>query len=168
MRRVHMDSRKWPDQKHWQYEMIHLGDDEHGVWLYAAARTIAQRGDEPPRELRTGFVSLVPRDQWWIIEFYWTHPQRELYVNIGTPPTWHADRIHQIDLDLDVVRNHDGSIEILDEDEFAEHRRTLGYPDHLIDGARSAADQVAQQLHTNAEPFGNAAPRWIERAQTAG
>lgn len=33
-----------------------------------------------------------------------------------------------VDLDLDVVRRFDGSAEILDEDEFAEHQVRYGYP----------------------------------------
>lgn len=99
MTKVHMDSRKWPDRRHWQYTMTRLGEDEHGVWLHAPPETVAQRGDEPPRQLCTGFVSLVPVDQWWITEFYWRHHFHELYVNIGTPPTWYGDAVHQIDLD---------------------------------------------------------------------
>ncbi len=159
-----MDSRKWPDRRHWQYETLRLGEDEHGVWLCATPTTIARRGEEPPRPLRRGFVCLVPDGEWWITEFYWNHPRRTLYVNIGTPPKWHGQRVTQIDLDLDVVRNHDGSVEVLDEDEFVAHQRTLAYPEWLTAGARSAAESSVTRLEQRIEPFDQAADPWLALA----
>ena len=159
---VHMDSRKWPNRRHWQYMMERLGEDEHGVWLFASNKTVAQRGNEPPRPLRRGFVTLVPDREWWVAEFYWAHPRRTVYVNIGTPPKWHGERITQVDLDLDVVRNLDDSVEVLDEDEFAAHQVRYEYPAWLVDGARRAADLTVAQLRDRREPFDVASQRWID------
>jgi uncharacterized protein len=44
-----------------------------------------------------------------------------------------------VDLDLDVVRRFDGSAEILDEDEFAEHQARYGYPPEVTGHAERAA-----------------------------
>jgi len=166
MTTVHMDMRKWPDQRHWQYEAQLLGEDEYGTWLYASADTIFQRGHEPPRTLGTGFVGLVPRDAWWVVEFYWDHPWHSVYVNIGTPPVWHGDRIHHIDLDLDVVRLLDDTVEILDEDEFAEHQVRYSYPQDLIDDALTATAQAVDMLEQTTEPFKTASTTWIARVST--
>jgi len=166
MTMVHMDMRKWPDQRHWQYDAQLLGEDEHGTWLYASAETIFQRGDEPPRKLGSGFVGLVPEEAWWVVEFYWDHPWHSVYVNIGTPPMWEGDRIHHIDLDLDVVRLLDDTVEVLDEDEFAVHQVQYSYPQHLIDDALTATAQAVDMLEQTTEPFKTASTTWIAQATT--
>ena len=165
---VHIDERKYPDRLHWQFEVSRLGEDDHGVWLYAPSDLVAQRGHEPPRAIEAGFVMLVPRDEWWIAEFYWDHPWHEVYVNIGTVPAWDGDRMHQIDLDLDVARTVDGSVVLLDEDEFSDHQIRFGYPSDLIEAASSAASRAVALLTESAEPFGNAAEPWLRLAGHPG
>lgn len=161
MSSVHWDGRTWPNRLHWQFEMTRLGEDAHGTWLAVPAGTIIQRGHEPPRALETTFVSLVPPDAWWEAEFYASHPEWELYVNIGTPCQWHGSTVRQVDLDLDVVRTNAGTIEVLDEDEFADHQVRFNYPPHLIDGARSAAADAMDLVSRHAAPFDGAARRWL-------
>lgn len=161
---VHFDGRKWPDLLHWQLQAKVLGEDEHGVWLYTPAGTVAQRGHEEPRPLKKGFISVIPHAEWWIVEFYWDHPRYAVYVNIGTPPTWHENRVHQIDLDLDVVRHVDGTVEVLDEDEFAEHQEKYAYPADLVVATRRAADRAVSLLQTQTEPFGTTVERWLVAA----
>ncbi len=161
---VHIDERKWPDRRHWQLDARRLGEDEHGTWLHVPGSTMARRGDEPTRRLDHGFVVCVPVAAWWLIEFYEHHPRLELYVNIGTPPVWDGSRIRQIDLDLDVVRRLDGTVAILDEDEFLDHQVRFGYPSDLIEHTRAAADRAVDMLRRRDEPFGSAAGRWLELA----
>lgn len=164
---VHFDGRKWPDRLHWQFSATRLGEDEHGIWLHVPSGTIAKRGPEPARPLRVGFVSLVPAGTWWIAEFYLDDPQHSIYVNIGMPAQWDGDRVTQIDLDLDVVRNLDGSIEVLDEDEFADHQVRYGYPNQLIAGAEAATVAAVDLLTRNEEPFDSAATTWLDSVRRA-
>lgn len=164
-REVRWDGRKWPDRLHWQFTMTLLGEDEHGTWLAVPSGSPARRGHGPLRHIPHGFVSLVPHDAWWEAEFYASHPSWEVYVNIGTPCERPPGRIRQVDLDLDVVRTWDGRVEILDEDEFADHQVRFGYPQKLIDGARAATSEVAKMLEHRDEPFGEAAARWLEVAE---
>ncbi len=161
---VHWDGRKWPNRLHWQFTMTRLGEDEHGTWLTVPAGSVAQRGHDAPRVLEDGFVSLVPAGAWWQAEFYRTHPRLEVYVNIGTPCEWHHSRVRQVDLDLDVVRAWDGSVDTLDEDEFADHQVRFGYPQELVDRARRTAAEVTALLERRVEPFGDAAQRWLAMA----
>jgi hypothetical protein len=161
---VRWDGRKWPNRLHWQFAMRWLGEDAFGTWLAVPSGIVVQRGHESPRRLPDGFVSLVPSESWWEAEFYISHPELEIYVNIGTPCEWNDGSVRQVDLDLDVVRAHDGSVRTLDEDEFIEHQARFGYPPELIDGARRAADQVAAMLERHDEPFDQASQRWLELA----
>lgn len=161
---IHVDERKWPGLPHWQFDALRLGEDEFGGWFHVPGSTVARRGHEPPRQLKTGFVLLVPGDEWWIVEFYWDHLWHELYVNIGTPPVWDGNRVTQIDLDLDVARTIDGSVVILDEDEFLHYQVELDYPPDVIARARKAVDRAVSMARERKEPFGDAAQRWIEAA----
>lgn len=161
---VRWDGRKWRNRVHWQFSMTPLGEDEHGAWFAVPCGTLVQRGRDAAFHLPDGFVSLVPRGAWWQAEFYTSHPELEIYVNIGTPCEWRSGAIRQVDLDLDVVRRHGGGVETLDEDEFAEHQVRFRYPMDLIDGARRAGNEVAAMLEQRAEPFDGASDHWLELA----
>lgn len=167
MNRVHIDMRKWPDHLHWQYEAVRLGDDEHGAWLHVPTGSQARRGGKPSRPLDTGFIQLVPHDEWWIVAFYTNHPEIAVYVNIGTPPIWHGDTVSHVDLDLDVVRKIDGTVVVLDMDEFIEHQLVYSYPPNLIAGAKHASDTAVEMVQRSDEPFGVAARSWIASVDPA-
>ncbi|MEN8237608.1 MAG: DUF402 domain-containing protein [Actinomycetota bacterium] len=159
---VRIDTRKYPDHLHWQFSAQVLGEDEYGLWVHVPSDTMARRGSEPVRPIGTGFVSLVPVDDPWIVEFYLSHPWHTIYVNIGTVPSVIGDRIHQIDLDLDVVLTVDGDVKILDEDEFVEHQVLYGYPEEVRDAALVATERARKLLVSRSAPFNGAADRWLQ------
>ena len=157
--------RKWPDRRHWQFTGLPLGEDAYGTWLFTPEGNVAQRGSEPPITLATGFVGLFPPNAWWVAEFYWNHPSYEVYVNITTPVDWDGDRLTSIDMDLDVIRRLDGTVEILDEDEFLLHSVQHEYPSGLIGSARRAAERAREALTRGDEPYGRAMGRWLDAAR---
>ncbi len=165
---VRIDFRKYPDAMHWQLDMHRLGADEHGQWLWAPTGTPYRCGDEPLTYFTRLAVKLVPPTGWWTA-IWNADGDPAFYVDIVSPPQWHghpteARRVTMVDLDLDVVGRRNGDIVIVDEDEFAEHQVTLGYPPYLVDGARIAAARVYNDALSGAEPFGATASMWLERA----
>jgi hypothetical protein len=158
---IHVDMRKWPDQPHWHVDAYRLGVDQYGTWIHVPTGRIARRGHEPPAPISMGFVALVPVDSWWVAEFYLHHARHSVYVNICTPPAWGAKTVRFVDLDLDVVRKPDGSVEVLDEDEFAAHRVQLDYPGELVEAAQDAAEVAVASLADHVEPFGRGADPWL-------
>jgi protein associated with RNAse G/E len=84
---------------------------------------------------------------------------------VTTRPTLVDDTVRAVDLDLDVVRWRDGRVEVLDEDEFAEHQVQLGYPAELITQARRTCDWLVEAVSSRTEPFGQAGAAWLARAQ---
>lgn len=161
---VYVDFRKWPDLPHWQYLIYPLGEDEHGRWFCLPARSVVQRRPEPPiRHVRTSAV-LFPHDQWWKASFHPPDAPLQLYVDIASPPEWHGDTVTMFDLDLDVIRDRQGRVQLVDEDEFEEHSRTRNYPDWIIEGARRAADDVLRAVTERREPFDRIAAEWLRRA----
>ncbi|HLT96277.1 MAG TPA: DUF402 domain-containing protein [Acidimicrobiia bacterium] len=152
---------KHPRTRHWRHEMIRLGEDAHGVWLGATRGTIVQRGDEEPISLTRAFVQLITPDRWWSAIFNHDHAI-EVYVDVTTVAEWVSpDRVEMVDLDLDVIRRQDGTVYVADEDEFEEHRVTLGYPPRMADVARTTAARLVLDLEARRPPFDGSWSRWL-------
>lgn len=161
---VDVQFQKWGELPHWRFRLPLLGEDRFGTWL---------AGVPPVEYTRPGVsvtfghrhVVLIPRAGWWAAVWHeigntWT--DIELYVDITTPARWYGrDRVVIIDLDLDVVRDRDGRVAVLDEDEFDEHREQLAYPPEIVDGARRSAAEVVSALRVRREPFGRVSMGWL-------
>jgi uncharacterized protein len=156
---------KWGDVPHWSFDMNRLGDDEHGTWLWMPAGTSMRRGTDAPIQSKNLAVKVITPDQWWTAIFNdGEHRKYELYVDVATPAEWHGDTVRLVDLDLDVARRRDGGVEVHDEDEFEEHRVLYGYPDHIVDKARTETARLAAAVERRDEPFGEVGVRWLEVA----
>lgn len=156
---------KWrdaaPHAAHYAYRMRLLGEDERGVWGSCDV------GEEVFKEGKLAFVReeaflcLVPRVGCWSALWYPpSDAEYEVYVDINSHPVWSEDRVTMVDLDFDVVRKRDGSVMLVDEDEFEAHSVAYGYPDELVELARSAAATVFDDVATPAEPFSTAWRSW--------
>lgn len=154
--------RKYDGNLHWHFPTHLLGEDEHGVWLGMPTGTIARRGHDHEHVEERNSALLVPRDQWWTAHFNQAGTIA-VYCDIATVPTWHDNEVTMIDLDLDVVRTRDGSVYLDDEDEFAAHQVRYGYPPHVIETARRAADDLLDAVRGGTGAFGAAHGRWLER-----
>ena len=155
--------RKWDGALHWRHDMVRLGTDEYGIWLGAGVGATVQRGTEPVRQMAWAFVQLICADAPWTAIFNAPAPDSDaVYVDLSTPARWVEDDVVElIDLDLDVVRRRDGSIALLDEDEWVEHRVRYAYPTEVVDRTEAAADELLGLLRSRTEPFGTAAERWL-------
>lgn len=143
---------KWGGKRHWEYALEPLGNDEHGWWLGGRTGMMLRRGLEPPVRQPHDFVCLVPDGQWWIASFNGTGTTGiDVYVDVTTPPVRTATSVTAVDLDLDVVRLRDGTVEVLDADEFAEHQVLYRYPDDVITAAQASCDSLVGQIVQ--EPF---------------
>ena len=167
---VRIECRKWPDSPHWEMDAVRLGADEFGVWCGIRQGTVMSR---PGVTLTASadHVTLAPYEDWWLATFYGTDPVRDAlrpfdtYVDITTPSHWIDDRVvRAVDLDLDVIRGTTGRVWVDDEDEFAEHRRTLGYPVDVVEHARESCTSVEAAVRANEAPFDRASPHgWLTR-----
>ncbi len=161
--RVHIDFRKWDGRLHWQFDMFRLGEDEHGLWLWSPPGSPMQRGDEPMKLSKSTNVKVIPEAKWWTAIWAWQR-RHDVYVDIITPPKWDGARVEMVDLDLDVVRWSDGGVEVLDEDEFSEHRLLFDYPPRLVDTVRATTARLAVAVDARHEPFDEVAVSWMARA----
>jgi hypothetical protein len=138
---------------------MRLGKDAWGVWLGGRAGVSFAR---PQASFATtgALVVLVPHDRPWVASFYGgkdfghVHDCR-VYVDMTTPALWSEDgaEVTMVDLDLDVVQRHDGSVHVDDEEEFAEHQLEMGYPPDIIAMAVRSRDEVLDAIRGGIAPF---------------
>jgi predicted RNA-binding protein associated with RNAse of E/G family len=160
---------KWRRRPHWEYDAVRLGSDEHGTWLGVPVGTVIAR---PGCELRTGEaqVVLVPHEGAHVATFFAPHGNApcSVYVDITTSPVWDGQDVSAVDLDLDVIKSWDGRVWVDDEDEFAEHRRTLDYPEAVVHAALASADHVREAVAAGHAPFdGQVHERWLGALRAA-
>lgn len=155
---------KWGGRRHWRFTMEPLGGDRYGQWLGARAGILLQRGLEDPIVQPHDFVTLVPASGSWIASFNGPgETDIAVYIDVTTEPSIQAETVSAVDLDLDVVLLRDGTVRVLDEDEFAAHQVLYQYPAEVIEQARATADDLVVRLTTGAEPFTSAGVAWLER-----
>ncbi len=168
---VHVAMTKWGGRPHWEFDGTVLGQDEHGTWVGVPAGTPhARPGMAFVSEVAT--VTLVPSgDVWALASFHapgiWCHT----YVDVTTPAAWDTAGpvpvLRAVDLDLDVVRGATGRVWVDDEDEFAAHRVTLGYPYHVVTAAERSVDTVLAAVSDRTPPYDDlTADAWLARLDT--
>jgi uncharacterized protein len=146
---------KWGGRRHWRYPMEPFATDRYGWWLGGRAGIELRRGFEEPIRQPHAFVLLVPASGCWLAS--WNDPgtsEVSVYVDVTTRPVRRGDVVHAVDLDLDVVRWRDGTVEVLDEDEFADHQVRYGYPAEVIAQALATTGELVAQVTAAVEPFG--------------
>jgi protein associated with RNAse G/E len=167
-RKVRVTYRKFDGSLHWNAELAWLGEDQFGIWLGAVPLTPWRRGDKPPVRYDYPQVVLFPRDAGWTATFSTEgNGNTEIYVDVTTVPVWLEDEVTMVDLDLDVVRQWDGSVRPLDEDEFAEHQVHYGYPAETIRAAEDTFGWLLKAVGARAEPFGVVGHGWLARTVIA-
>lgn len=145
---------KYDGTAHWIQPFRVVSDDGTLLVTEYRARTpiYTSRG-----EFRSPYDSLVYfwRDRWYNV-FRLSRPGCSLalwYCNVTTPPTFDGNEVSYVDLDLDVSVRPDGCIELLDQDEFDEHKQLYAYPRDVIDRAKAAAGEVSRLAQDNLFPF---------------
>lgn len=162
---VRVVTTKWGDRPHWEFAGRYLGADGHGHWIgFPAGSRFARPGSEFVAE--HDHVTLVPGHGGYLATFWPTQAQVEVpvevYVDVATPPRWDGDRVHTVDLDLDVVRRPGGEVSVDDEDEFDEHRVLLAYPDEVVAAARATCARLVTDLTHGLAPYdGLTSDRWL-------
>jgi hypothetical protein len=157
---------KWGDRPHWELDAVYLGSDEHGDWVGAPAGTLnARPGARFVSEVDA--VTLVPRTDgvgaWCLATFQAPGIWCSIYVDITTPAVWDGNLLRAVDLDLDVIRGDTGRVWVDDEDEFADHRVSLGYSDDVVRAALASSDRVYADVVAERAPYDGSAAVWLTR-----
>lgn len=167
--------RKWDGTTHWQHELQLLGEDDSGTWFGQLEGSTSFRPGASELVRGDNVWNVVP-GRGWTVRFFravagggWRVAESDvgtlgLYSDIGTEIALDAaaHEITGIDLDLDVIQIGDRLV-LDDEDEFAEHRVAMGYPDDVASRAEQDAQTVLALVRAGEPPFDGRAVDWLAR-----
>jgi len=94
-------------------------------------------------------------DRWYNI-FEFTEASGELrsfYCNIAMPPTFEDSILRYVDLDIDVSVAPDGTVKVLDLDEFYENAERFSYSEELKHGAEVALQELLELIERRSDVF---------------
>jgi len=161
---------KFNGAPHWVVPGYQLGSDEHGTWLYQPAGSLVSR---PGRAHLAACeaLCLVPRTGSWLATFF-DNPGEDVdtYIDVSTRIGWQplptgGWEVNSIDMDLDVIRSHTRGVFLDDEDEFAQHSSSMGYPPSLQQQARQCAAELLELVASDAAPYHlDFRRQWLDQA----
>jgi hypothetical protein len=138
----------------WRAELVDWGDD----WLvwYTPAGTPMQLeriGQTfSPDYATVGYVWLR-RPYTVASDFTPTGTFRRFYCNVTLPPRLDLNRLHIVDLDLDLLVDPQGRARVLDIDQFEQNKQTLKYPPDLETLAWNAVAELQYMAMYGMMPF---------------
>lgn len=160
---------KWGGHRHWEWDGIYLGADEHGTWMGVPAGTPHARPGAA-FDSDVDYVLLVPHADHpdggrWLASLYAVGIWAQTYVDVTDRPRWDGTVLRAVDLDLDVIRRSaDGSVYLDDEGEFAEHQVAYGYPADVVAAAEATAAWLMEAVTARRAPFDDAVVSgWLAR-----
>jgi hypothetical protein len=94
-------------------------------------------------------------DRWYNI-FRFSHADgrlRNYYCNVNVPPTFAADVLSYIDLDIDILVQPSFTYQILDMDDFEKNAKLYNYSNEARENARQAVNELVRLIEMKAFPF---------------
>ena len=92
-------------------------------------------------------------DRWWNVISMIRHSGIYYDCNLASPSIYDGEAIRNIDYDLDVKLYPDGGYQILDEDEYEEHARQMGYSKEIREIVESEMHELIKAMEKGDEPF---------------
>ena len=154
-RRVHVRSTKYDGSPHWEFDSWFVLEEGPLLITTNFAGQELQTSDGPwttPYDTRNHFWS----DRWYNVMRLERPNSGGLdgwYCNVTTPVQFDGENLHYADLDLDVIVSAEGEPEVVDEEEFLENSKRMGYPPEVVDNARQAVDELLSLARSGEFPF---------------
>lgn len=157
-----LDTTKYDDTLHYRFpvECVYRVPDAIAVYRGPDIVLESYRGSfaAPGHVLNIFFA-----DRYYNIAIMWNRDwsPRMHYVNIASSAQWDDARVTAVDMDLDVLRfAGEDRVIVDDEEEFAEHTRSMRYPEELVSRCRAAADEVLDEMNASTGLYSDSIYDW--------
>ncbi len=141
-------------QAAWESELLdHTGDLLRSVVPGGRPVYVLDRSRWVKSGETTCAVELYFADRWYNVWHVRDDTMELWYCNVAMPAEFDGETLRWVDLDIDIRCYRDGAPEVLDEDEFEQHRVELGYPDEVVERALAARDEALRLAQERVFPF---------------
>jgi len=154
MKTITLHSTKYNGEPHWRWQAQLLAEGPDGWVCYHPPGIAIMTWAGEWRATHHSLYHFWP-DRWYnVVRAYSPAESRPLfYCNIMTPPIRDGEGLCWRDLDLDVICRPDGSVEVMDEAEFAANAEKYGYPSEMRAQAQAAVVMLVDFIHRREPPF---------------
>lgn len=163
MKKVRLETFKYPSQPRYHFPVSVVEDKPEQLMLYSGPGTPVYVGKEDTTvSSHNHNLTFLWPDRYYNAILFWK-PDWTFdcyYVNLALPHQWDGELCTYIDLELDVALFPDGTIKILDEDEYEESKILYNYPRELIAKIDQSAREVVQLMERRAFPFDSSLINW--------
>jgi uncharacterized protein len=149
MQRITIVSKKYDGSVRDEYEaFLYSASDEQLVVFAPPGIRVFDHRKQTWLEAPDGLIELFSLRAWYHVWHICEQVSgtNTTYVHIATPAQYHGTTIEWTDLDLDIRVHLDGSVVVLDEEEFWENAARMGYPPEVVERCRAACAQVLAGL----------------------
>lgn len=160
--RIRVRKNKWPCRPVSEWDAEVLGVDEFGTWLFCAKDETYRTPDGTEVVIPSDGVQLMPSTGWWAA--WWWRMNHWISVDVCLPPVLDRDGWSFTDLELDLVRREDGTVLLVDEDEFEQAVAEYDIPVTVVETSRATTAELRARLADDADPLLAKGWEWLDSA----
>lgn len=113
----------------WSKGLVLQETDDH--YIVINNRTLVTESDGRMWHTREPAIWYMPKHKWYNVICMIRKTGVYYYSNIASPTLYDGEALKYIDYDLDLKVFPDGNYRILDQEEYRQHAREMGYSDEL-------------------------------------
>lgn len=130
--------------------LIDITDD---YWVVVTYKTLVVESNNRIWQTREPAICFFYPNEWFNVISMIRRNGITYYCNIASPSLYDGEAIKNIDYDLDVKVYPDGYYEVLDWDEYEEHRDLMNYSIEVQDIVTSQVDGLIDRIENGEAPF---------------
>lgn len=126
---------------------------EEGIQIYINHGTRIRESDGKEWVSKVPGVTYFLPGQWFNIVALLEHTGVRYYCNVASPFYRYDDTLTYIDYDLDAIKFPDGTIQVVDEEEYRTHRLQYQYSPLVESKVKDGLNALLERMKRGASPF---------------
>jgi protein associated with RNAse G/E len=141
--------------ENWQVpeELLHPDHQKESMQVMINSQTRIREADGKEWTSRIPGVSFFIPGMWFNIVALLEETGIRYYCNIASPPYVSKDVITYIDYDLDVIRFPDGTVHVVDQEEYERHKVDYHYSAIVENKVKLGLNQLLERVNEGLPPF---------------
>jgi protein associated with RNAse G/E len=148
---IHCYKHDGKPHRSWSHTVILEETDQHFISINN--RTMVTESDGRTWFTREPAICYFPKDKWFNVICMIRKNGVFYYCNIASPTLYDGEALKYIDYDLDLKVFPDYHYKVLDEAEYASHKKLYGYSDELDHIFREELDILIEMTENMEGPF---------------